>query len=106
MTTESIVGSVAEVLKGSQPKRTGEGLYRSKSGIGYFTNFACGDMWVTVSISGWTESVAPKEICEVISDPACVICRANPYFNRKGHRGFEATLQCEGHFYMLSVSGY
>jgi hypothetical protein len=70
---------------------------------GYFAKIRSGNKHLSFSVSNCDNSLAPNEVATAITHPNRHIYRQGYYRNKKGVRGFEATVRSGEHFYMLSA---
>ena len=84
-----------------------DGSYANVFGqIGYRAIYRNGIYHVWYSISSTESPFAPDEVAMAITAPARWIQRENPYCNRKGNIGFEATVLSGGHAFMLGAADF
>jgi hypothetical protein len=94
MTLEQYV----RVLNDIQHAPYSDELYTNTNGIaGYIARYRVGFQFYWYSVSDVTKKVSPSEVAEAIS---------KGYVTRQGQfkvNGFEATVSCDGHWYMLNM---
>ena len=104
-TAEMTVDEFAEALISEGVKFVLEGRYTNSSGqTGYRAIYRNADCYLWFSVSSIDVPLAPDEVALAIRSSSRWIQRERPYFNGKGQQGFEATVHCEGHAYMLAAS--
>ena len=82
-----------------------EGHYSNAFGqVGYRAIYRNGIYYLWYSVSSTESAFAPDEVAAAITAPKRWIQRENPYFNRKGNVGFEATVNSGGHAFMLGAA--
>ncbi len=82
-----------------------EGSYPNAFGqIGYWARYRDATLYLWFSISSTESPFAPDEVAMAITAPTRWIQRENPYPNRKGNIGFEATVHSGGHAFMLGAA--
>ena len=78
-----------------------EGHYSNAFGqMGYRAIYRNAIYYLWFSVSSTETAFAPDEVATAITAPKRWIQRENPYFNRKGNVGFEATVNSGGHAFM------
>jgi len=96
------VDEFALELKSSTLRFVQEGCYTNTSGqVGYWAVYRNRILYLWHSISATESSFAPDEVIMAITASTRWIQRENPYRNRKGNIGFEATVHSGGHAFML-----
>lgn len=84
-----------------------EGSYANAFGqIGYRAIYRNADHHLWYSISSTESPFAPDEVAMAITSPTRWIQRENPYCNKKGNIGFEATVLSGGHAFMLGAADW
>ncbi|SRR6266702_3477589 len=82
-----------------------EGRYSNAFGrVGYRAIYKNAIYYLWYSVSSTESGLAPDEVATAITAPERWIQRENPYFNRKSHVGFEATVNSGGHAFMLGAA--
>ena len=72
--------------------------------VGYWARYRDGTLYLWYSISSTEAAFAPDEVAMAVTAPTRWIQRQNPYCNRKGNIGFEATVLSDGHAFMLGAA--
>jgi len=82
-----------------------EGRYSNAFGqVGYRAIYRNAIYYLWYSVSSTESAFAPDEVATAITAPNRWIQRENPYFNKKGNVGFEATVNSGGHSFMLGAA--
>ena len=82
-----------------------EGRYSNAFGqMGYRAIYRNAIYYLWYSVSSTQSAFAPDEVAMAITAPKRSIKRENPYFNKKGDMGFEATVKTGGHAFMLGAA--
>ncbi len=82
-----------------------DGFYLNSYGQrGYFAEYQCFGMFLKYSVSSTGIPFAPDEVSMAICAPRRWIQRANPYSNKNGQIGLEATVHSAGHAFMLTAT--
>jgi len=82
-----------------------EGRYSNAIGqVGCRAIYRNAIYYLWYSVSSTESAFAPDEVATAITASKRWIQRENPYFNRKGNVGFEATVNSGGHAFMLGAA--
>lgn len=82
-----------------------EGFYSNNFGQrGYYAVYSKSDLYLWFSVSATEKRIPAQQVATALKMPTRLIQRANPYRNRRGQLGFEATVHCLGHAFMLGTS--
>jgi hypothetical protein len=94
------VNEFAQILQNPAIKLEQDDFYvsRSTGRKGYRANLCLNGMWYWYSVSNSDTLVSPHDVAAAIMSPSRRVRRSGPY---KGDRGFEATVICKKHSYML-----
>jgi hypothetical protein len=99
------VDEFAEALISEGVQFVLEGYYSNSYGqIGYRAIYRDADRYLWFSVSSTEVSLAADEVATAIRARGRWVQRENPYLNRKGQQGFEATVLSGGHAFMLNAS--
>lgn len=71
--------------------------------MGYFASVRSGGKYLWFSVSNSDHPLAPDEVAMAITHRSRQIDRQSFYRNKKGVRGFEATVRSGEHCYMLGA---
>jgi hypothetical protein len=99
------VDEYAEILLKGHLEFVGDGYYENRVGqVGYraIYKYARGYYWYRVSAA--EVPIAPDEVAQAITHHGREVLRENPYLNRKGVQGFEATVRAGEHCFMLNAA--
>ena len=81
-----------------------EGPYSNAFGqVGYWAIYKNSAYYLWYSVSSTESGYASDEVATAITARKRRIQRENPYFNKKGNVGFEATVYSGGHAFMLGA---
>jgi hypothetical protein len=99
------VDEYAEALVSRGLQFIQDGQYRNGFGqAGYRAIYRDAERYLWFSVSGMETSLAPDEVAMAIRANGRWIQRENPYLNRNGQQGFEATVHSGGHAFMLNAA--
>ena len=70
---------------------------------GHFSRVHSGGKSFWFSVSNADHTLAPDEVATAITHRNREICRQGYYYNKKGARGFEATVRSGDHCFMLGA---
>jgi hypothetical protein len=99
------VDEFSEVLRRRTSEFVSEGLYENQFGqVGYRATYRDGSRYLWFSISATETPLALDEVATAIIAPGRQITREYPYWNRNRQQGFEATVRCGGHSFMLGAA--
>jgi hypothetical protein len=99
------VDEFAEVLVSESLQFIQEGHYSNSDGqTGYRAIYRDSERYLWFSVSGTEITLAPDEVAVAIQARGRWVQRENPYFNRNGQQGFEATVHSGGHAFMLGAA--
>ncbi len=99
------IDDLALIMRRSELRLVREGFYSNSYGQrGYFAEYQCFGMFLKFSVSSTDLAFAPDEVSMAISAPRRWIQRANPYLNKNGQTGLEATVHSGGHAFMLTAT--
>jgi hypothetical protein len=99
------VDQFAEALVSERVQFIQEGHYSNSYGqIGYRAIYRDPERYLWFSVSATETSLAPDEVAMAIRASGRWVQRANPYLNRNGQQGFEATVLSGGHAFMLGAA--
>jgi hypothetical protein len=99
------VDDLASFMRTSELRLVREGFYSNSYGQrGYFAEYQCSGMFLKYSISSTDFAFAPDEVSMAITAARRWIQRANPYSNKNGQIGLEATVHSAGHAFMLTAT--
>ena len=99
-TVDFSVDEFAEILQNPTIKLEQDDFYVSGSTgrKGYRANLCLNGRWYWYSVSNTDVLVSPHDVAAAITSPSRKIRRSGSY---KAGRGFEATVICKNHSYML-----
>jgi hypothetical protein len=99
------VDEFAAELQSPTLQRVQEGFYSNDSGqVGYRATYRNETLHLWFSISATETPFAPDEVTVAITAPTRWVRRENPYPNKRGSEGFEATVHSGGHAFMLGAA--
>ena len=99
------IDDLAVFMRTSKLRLLREGFYLNSYGQrGYFAEYQCFGMFLKYSVSSTDFPFAPDEVSTAISAPRRWVQRANPYSNKNGQTGLEATVHSAGHAFMLTAT--
>ena len=79
-----------------------EGCYTNAFGqAGYWAIYRIGRHYLWYSVSATESRIGPDEVAVAITVASRWVQRENPYANKKGKMGFEATVRSGGRAFML-----
>jgi hypothetical protein len=91
------VDEYADALGSSSLELVQEGNYCNCLGqVGYRAIYRTGRLYLWFSVSSMEARLAADEVRTAITALERWIARSNPYLNKKGHQGFEATVHSGG----------
>ena len=98
------VDEFAENLRNLATILVDEGWYHNAfHQRGYRAQLRIGDRWFWYSVSNTDLKIAPDEVAAAITSPVREVSRAGTYRSSNGKLGFEATMRCAEHHYMLGA---
>jgi hypothetical protein len=99
------VDEYAEALVSNGLQFVQDGQYSNAFGqLGYRAIYRCAERYLWFSVSSTETPLAPDEVAVAIRASGRWIQRENPYLNRNGRQGFEATVHSGGHAFMLNAA--
>lgn len=99
------VDEFAEALGSKNLRFVEDGQYRNVwEQSGYWAIYRDAERCLRFSVSATEIRLAADEVATAITAPGRYVARANPYLNRKGQLGFEATVHSGGHAFMLNAA--
>jgi len=99
------IDDLALFMRTEELRLVRDGFYRNSYGQkGYFAEYQCYRAFLKYSVSSTDFAFAPDEVSMAISAPRRWIQRANPYSNKNGQIGLEATVHSAGHAFMLTAT--
>ena len=101
------VSEFAKLLLDPDTKKIEGGWYFNSSGQkGYWANLYRDSVFFWYSVSASDTEVSPGAVAQAIESNKRMVIREGLYFNSGGEEGYEATVKCGEHYYMLGEGKY
>jgi hypothetical protein len=99
------VDTFANALRSPAIELIGKGWYENEfSQMGYWARYRLDGCWYWFSVSNTDVEIAPDEVAAAITCADRNILREGIFPNKKGNVGFESTVKCAEHHYMLAAN--